>query len=199
MPYFDTGQFFLYIFFLILPFLVGCLIHLLEPSNDQELSLLFKLLTRDLAVPRFPFNQRTCTRKREKKRKLKPVSAWKTGDDANRPKAKTYLWALAQAAFWVGCYVELVFVFSSSDGVVFRASPSTRLFAWPSRPMGEVAPPLFALTATRFWLAWTTTPPTALPTMRACSKPSAFLLRMRRRHQGRVRDPRTGHAGVRPE
>jgi hypothetical protein len=108
MPYFDTGQFFLYMFFLILPFLVGCLIHLLEPSNDQELSLLFKLLMRDLVVSCFPLNQRTRTRKREKKRKLKPMSAWKTGDDANRPKAKTYLWALARAAFRVGCYVEFV-------------------------------------------------------------------------------------------
>jgi hypothetical protein len=108
VPYFDTGQFFLYMFFLILPFLVGCLIHLLEPSNDQELLLLFKLLTRDLAVPCFPLNQRTRTRKREKKCKLKPVSAWKTGDDANRPKAKTYLWALTWATFQVGCYVEFV-------------------------------------------------------------------------------------------
>jgi hypothetical protein len=108
VPYFDTRQFFLYMFFLILPFLVGRLIHLLEPSNDQELSLLFKLLTRDLAVPHFPLNQRTCTRKRDKKRNLKPVSAWKTGENANRPKAKTYLWALARAAFRVGCYVEFV-------------------------------------------------------------------------------------------
>jgi hypothetical protein len=108
VPYFDIGQFFLYMFFLILPFLVGRLIHLLEPSNNQELSLLFKLLTRDLVVSPFPLNQRTRTRKREKKCKLKPVSAWKTGDDANCPKAKTYLWALARAAFRVGCYVEFV-------------------------------------------------------------------------------------------
>jgi hypothetical protein len=43
------------------------------------------------------------------KRKLKPVSAWKTRDDANKPKAKTYLWALALTTFRVGCCVEYAF------------------------------------------------------------------------------------------
>ncbi len=43
------------------------------------------------------------------KRKLKPVSVWKTGDDANKPKAKTYLWALALTTFRVGCCIEYAF------------------------------------------------------------------------------------------
>jgi hypothetical protein len=105
VPYFDMGQTYNYIFILILPFIFGCVLRLFTPRDYHESALLFKVFARDLAVPRFPF----CGRSRPHKwvkRKLKPVSAWKTGDDANKPKGKTYLRALALTAFRVGCCIE---------------------------------------------------------------------------------------------
>ncbi len=102
VPYFDTGQIYTYIFILILPFIFGCLLRLFAPRDYHESALLFKVFARDLAIPRFPFCGRSRLHKWVK-RKLKPVSAWKTGDDANKPKGKTYLWALALTAFRVGC------------------------------------------------------------------------------------------------
>ncbi len=108
IPYLDMGQIYTYIFILILPFNFGCLLCLFKPRDYHESALLFRIFSRDLAVPRFPF----CGRSRPckwVKRKLKPVSAWKMGDDANKPKAKTYLWALALTTFRVGCCVEYAF------------------------------------------------------------------------------------------
>jgi hypothetical protein len=95
VPYFNTGQIYTYLFLLLLPFSIGCLLH-------AKSALFLKILTRDLAVPRFPFQERSRP-SNWKKRKIRPVSAWKTGDDANNPKDKTYLWALALTAFKVGC------------------------------------------------------------------------------------------------
>jgi hypothetical protein len=108
VPYLDTGQIYTYIFILILPFIFGRLLCLFKPRNYHESALLFRIFSRDLAVPCFPFNGRYCPCKRVK-RKLKPVSAWKTEDDANKPKAKTYLWALALTTFRVGCCVKYAF------------------------------------------------------------------------------------------
>ena len=105
VPYFDTGQIYTYLFLLLLPLSIGCLLHFFAPRDPAESALLLKILTRDLAIPRFPFQGRSRPRN-WKKRKIRPVSAWKTGDDANNPKAKTYLWALALTAFKVGCCVE---------------------------------------------------------------------------------------------
>ena len=108
VPYLDTGQIYTYIFILILPFIFGCLLRLFKPRNYHESALLFRILSRDLVVPRFPFHRRYHPCKWVKF-KLKPVSAWKTEDDANKPKAKTYLWALALTTFWVGCCVKYAF------------------------------------------------------------------------------------------
>ncbi len=108
VPYLNTGQIYTYIFILILPFIFGCLLRLFKPRNYHESALLFRIFLRDLAVPRFPFCRRSCPCKWVK-RKLKPVSAWKTGDDAKKPKAKTYLRALALTTFRVGCCVEYAF------------------------------------------------------------------------------------------
>ncbi len=109
IPYLDTGQIYTYIFILILPFIFGRLLRLFKPRDYHEPALLFRIFLRDLTVPRFvPFCGRSCPCKWVK-RKLKPVSAWKTGDDANKPKAKTYLWALALTTFRVGCCVEYAF------------------------------------------------------------------------------------------
>jgi hypothetical protein len=108
VPYIDTGQICTYIFILILPFVFGRLLCLFKPHNYHKLGLLFRIFSRDLAVPRFPFRGRSHPCKWVK-HKLKPVSAWKMGDDANKPKAKTYLWALALTTFWVGCCVEYAF------------------------------------------------------------------------------------------
>jgi hypothetical protein len=108
VPYLDTGQIYTYIFILILPFMFGCLLHLFKPRDYHKSALLFRIFSRDLTFPRFPFCGRSHPCKWVK-RKLKPVSAWKTGDNTNKPKAKTYLWALALTTFRVGCCVEYAF------------------------------------------------------------------------------------------
>ena len=108
VPYLDTGQIYTYIFILILPFIFGCLLRLFKPCDYHESALLFRIFSRDLVVPLFPFHRRYHPCKWVKC-KLKPVSAWKTEDDANKPKAKTYLWALALTTFRVGCCVEYAF------------------------------------------------------------------------------------------
>ncbi len=108
VPYLDMGQIYIYIFILILPFIFGRLLRLFKPRNYHESALLFRIFSRDLAVSRFPFHGRSRPCKWVK-HKLKPVSAWKMGDDANKPKAKTYLWALALTTFRVGCCVKYAF------------------------------------------------------------------------------------------
>ncbi len=105
VPYFDTGQIYTYLFLLLLPLSIGRILHFFARRDPAESALLLKILTRDLAVPRFPFQGRSRPRN-WKKHKIRPVSAWKTGDDANNPKAKTYLWALALTAIKVGCCVK---------------------------------------------------------------------------------------------
>jgi hypothetical protein len=105
IPYFDTGQIDTYLFLLLLPLSIGRLLHFFAPRDPAKSALLLKILTRDLAVPRFPFQGRSRP-SNWKKRKIRPVSVWKTGDNANNPKAKTYLWALPLTAFKVGCCVE---------------------------------------------------------------------------------------------
>ncbi len=108
VPYLDTGQICTYIFILILLFIFGRLLRLFKSRDYHESALLFRILSRDLAVPRFPFRGRSLQCKWVKC-KLKPVSAWKTGDDANKPKAKTYLWALALTTFRAGCCIKYAF------------------------------------------------------------------------------------------
>ncbi len=108
VPYLDTGQIYIYIFILILPFIFGRLLRLFKPRDYHKLALLFRIFLRDLTVPPFPFRGRSRPCKWVK-RKLKPVSAWKMGDNANKPKAKTDLWALALTTFRVGCCVEYAF------------------------------------------------------------------------------------------
>jgi hypothetical protein len=63
------------------------------------------LLLGELVALRWPFRGRR-PRARFRKVKHKPVCAWNVGDDGNKLKAKTYLWALAWIVFKVGCCVE---------------------------------------------------------------------------------------------
>jgi hypothetical protein len=95
-------------FLMALPFLVSRLIYRLSPSNEHETALLLAILSRGLAPNGFQhIGRRTRThKKRWIKYKHKPVSSWQTGDDANRPKARTYLFPLAWASFRIGCCVE---------------------------------------------------------------------------------------------
>ncbi len=55
VPYLDTGQIYTYIFILILPFIFGRLLRLFKPRDYHESALLFRIFSRDLAVPHFPF------------------------------------------------------------------------------------------------------------------------------------------------
>ncbi len=83
------------------------LLRLLKPRDQAETDLLFALFSRELVAPRWPFWRRH-PRVRFRKVKHKPVHAWNVGDDGNKPKAKTYFWALAWIIFKVGCCVEYV-------------------------------------------------------------------------------------------
>jgi hypothetical protein len=108
VPYLDTGQAYTYLALIIFPFLIGRIVRLLrlfKPCDQAESNLLFAMFSRELVAPRWPFRGRhPCVR--FKKVKHKPVRAWNAGDDGNKPKAKTYLWALAWIIFKVGCCIE---------------------------------------------------------------------------------------------
>jgi hypothetical protein len=108
VPYIDTGQAYTYlalINFLFIIGRIGRLLRLFKPCDQAKTGLLFALFSRELVAPRWPFRRRH-PRVRFRKVKLKPVHAWNAGDDGNKPKAKTYLWALAWIIFKVGCCVE---------------------------------------------------------------------------------------------
>ena len=110
VPYIDTGQAYTYLALIIFPFIIGRIVQLLrlfKPRDQAETDLLFALFSRELAAPRWPFRGRH-PRVKFRKVKHKPVHAWNAGDDGNKPKAKTYLWALAWIIFKVGCCVEYV-------------------------------------------------------------------------------------------
>jgi hypothetical protein len=108
VPYLDTGQAYTYLALSIFPFLINRIVRLLrlfKPRDQAESNLLFVLFSRELVALRWPFWGRR-PRVRFKKVKHKPVRAWNAGDDGNKPKAKTYLWALAWIVFKVGCCIE---------------------------------------------------------------------------------------------
>ncbi len=108
VPYLDTRQAYTYLALIIFPFLISRIVQLLrlfKPGDQAESNLLFALFSRELVAPSWPFQGRR-PRVRFKKVKHKPVHAWNAGDDGNKPKAKTYLWALACIVFKVGCCIE---------------------------------------------------------------------------------------------
>jgi hypothetical protein len=108
IPYLDTRQAYTYLALIIFPFLIGQIVRLLrlfKPRDQAESNLLFTLFSRELVALRWPFRGRH-PRVRFKKVKHKPVRAWNAGDDGNKPKAKTYLWALAWIIFKDGCCIE---------------------------------------------------------------------------------------------
>jgi hypothetical protein len=93
--------------FFILPFFIKYLFNLFHSIKPNKANLHFKILKQDLEIPHMPFKRRApCKQWRKVKLKLR-VSTWQTGDDANKPKAKVYLWTLAWLSFKVGCCVEL--------------------------------------------------------------------------------------------
>jgi hypothetical protein len=108
VPYLDTGQAYTYLALIIFLFLIGRivrLLRLLKPRDQAKSNLLFALFSRELVAPCWPFwGRHPCVR--FKKVKHKPVCAWNAGDDGNKPKAKTYIWALAWIVFKVDCCIE---------------------------------------------------------------------------------------------
>ncbi len=71
------------------------LLHLFHSIKPNKADLILKILKRDLEVPHMPYKSLApCKQWKRVKLNLR-VSAWQMGDNANKPKAKTYLWALA--------------------------------------------------------------------------------------------------------
>jgi hypothetical protein len=94
------------ILILILPFIFGPLLRLFKPRDIRSRCYSSGSFRGTSRSPASSFAEDLV---KWVKRKLKPVSAWKTGDDANKPKAKTYLWALALTTFRIGCCVKYAF------------------------------------------------------------------------------------------
>ena len=106
VPFFDTGQFFVDTYLLLLPLLVGLLLRLLAPTRDRDAALLYKIVSRGLFVARLQQAVKPRTRKRRKKFKLKPVSSRQVANDATNSRVRTYLLPFAWTTFRLGCRVE---------------------------------------------------------------------------------------------